>query len=223
MFNAFFGNYLLNKGIVTPAQLSGVLENQKQIRLKLGVLAVNSNFMTYNQVNEIHNLQQKHDRRFGDLAIEKGYLTEEILMTLLAQQKSEHLLLAQALIDDGIMTYESFEKEINAYKLDNELSDEEFEALKDGNVDVIIHAFTNFENPTEAKLYSEFLSLFIKNLIRFVDSNIRLDRLVRIPYESYTNLFQQRLIGDKTIFTAFSGDLSAILTIAGKHAEEDFA
>ncbi len=39
--------------------------------------------MNSKQTEELNDLQRRTDRRFGDLAIEKGYLTEEQLNELL--------------------------------------------------------------------------------------------------------------------------------------------
>ena len=79
MFSQYFGNYLLNRGIIKPEQLTDALEYQRSVHLKLGVIAVNAGYMTPAQVEEIHNMQKKVDKRFGELAIEKGYITGQQL------------------------------------------------------------------------------------------------------------------------------------------------
>ena len=54
MYSQYFGNYLLNKGLISPEQLTDALEYQRSVRLKLGVIAVNAGYMTPSQVEEIH-------------------------------------------------------------------------------------------------------------------------------------------------------------------------
>ena len=97
MFTQFFGNYLLNKGLVSASQLSDALSVQKQTRLKLGVLAINAGYMTAEQVDMVHAAQQKVDKRIGDIACEMGFLTEEKVMELLKSQGAAHLQLGQGL------------------------------------------------------------------------------------------------------------------------------
>ena len=220
MFSAFFGNYLLNKGVVTRDELKEVLADLSKTRLKLGVLAMDAGYMTSAQVNEINHLQATLDQRFGELALQKGFLTDEQLIELLSLQKSEHLLLAQGLIDRGILTTESFETEIMLYKLENGLDDDQFEAIKNGDVHVITTAFMAFEKSIASGFYIDFVSLFVKSLIRFVDTFVQIDRVEKIDRILYTHLFSQHLLGEEKIFTAFSGEESALLAIASKTAGE---
>lgn len=222
MFSAFFGNYLLNKGVVSKEELASVLEQQKNVRLMLGVLAINAGFMTAKQVDEVHYLQNLRDLRFGEIAVEKGYLTTAQLMELLGQQTSEHLILAQTLIDNNIMTMQSFEQEILLYKIAHGLDDEQFEAIKKGEVHVVISAFLAFEKTGMSEFYIDFVTLFVKNIIRFVDRNVYINRVERVSSILEKHLFQQDILGDHRIFTAFTGDDEAILEIASKHADEEF-
>lgn len=223
MFSAFFGNYLLNKGVVTSQELSKVLDNQKQIRLKLGVLAINSGYMSVEQVEEVHELQASMDRRFGEIATMKGYITDEQVGDLLTQQKSEHLILAQALIDDGIMDMTTFQEEIELYKLAHGLNDDQFEAIKKGDVDVVMTAFLAFEKTGMSKFYIDFVTLFVKNIIRFVDTNVYVNRVEKVDSIAYKHFFKQDIKGKETMFTGYSADTNALLDIASKHAEEEFS
>lgn len=222
MFSAFFGHYLLNKGVVSSTELSKVLDAQKEIRLKLGVLAINSNYMTVEQVEEVHELQASMDRRFGEIATMKGYITDEQVGDLLTQQKSEHLILAQALIDDGIMDMAKFQEEIELYKLAHGLNDEQFEAIKKGDVDVVMTAFLAFEKTGMSDFYIDFVTLFVKNIIRFVDTNVYIDRVEKVDSIMYNHFFKQSIKGKQDIFTGYSADTPALLDIASKHAEEEF-
>lgn len=223
MFSAFFGNYLLNKGAVTRDELKEVLADLHKTRLKLGVLAVDAGYMNASQVNEVNHLQSTLDRRFGEIAIQKGYLSDHQLVELLSLQKSEHLLLAQGLIDRGILTTDSFATEIMLYKLENGLDDDQFEAIKNGDVHVITTAFVAFEKSYASGFYIDFVSLFVKSLIRFVDTFVQIDRVEKIDRILYTHLFSQHLIGKEKIFTAFSGEESALLAIASKTAGEEMS
>ncbi len=222
MFSAFFGNYLLNKGVVTSEQLNKVFNTQKRTRLKLGVLAINSKFMTAANVNHVHQLQTTLDRRFGEIAIIKGYLTDDQLADLLTKQKSEHLILAQALVDANVMDMVTFEEEINLYKLAYGLDDEQFDAIKNGDIDVVMTAFLAFEKTGMSQFYIDFVTLFVKNIIRFIDSNVYIDRVEKVDRIIYSHLFKQNIKGDKSIFTAYSADDKALLDVASQHAGEIF-
>ncbi len=88
MFGALFGNYLLQKGLISREDLTRILNDLDGLRLHLGVLAIDAGFMTADQVNEIHDMQETHDRHFGELATQKGYLTDDQLVALLLKQNT---------------------------------------------------------------------------------------------------------------------------------------
>ncbi len=73
----FFGNYLLEKDIITTEQLLDALQEQSKVHLKLGTLAIHEGYMTAGEVDNIIIMQTHQDKKFGELAIEEGYLTEE--------------------------------------------------------------------------------------------------------------------------------------------------
>lgn len=222
MFSEFFGNYLLNKGLVNGESLKELLSVKEDVRMKLGVLAINAGYMTAKQIQEINNLQATIDKRFGELAIEKGYLTNSQLTSLLKEQKKEHLLLGQTLIDKKILTLEQFENELNSYKKEYSLSDEQFEALKDGNAEEIVNVFLKFDKAINDKVYKNFSSLFFKNIIRFIDNGVRIEAAEEIEEDRYEWVFYQEVKGDIELFTAIAGKEKPLLGLAGKFAKENF-
>lgn len=222
MFSAFFGHYLLEKKLVTPKQLSDVMEKQEQTRLRLGMLAVNAKYMTASQAEVVNELQATMDKRFGDIAIDKGYLTKEQLESLLGQQKSEHLILAQNLIDAKIMTMASFEKEIEKYKEEFGLDDKQLEGLKTNDVNLLVHAFLAFEDAEATAHYGDYVTLFIKNIVRFIDSNVRFDRVQKIDHIELDHIVRQSISGEQEIFTGIGASEETFLALAGNYADEKF-
>ena len=101
MFSQFFGQYLLDNQKITAEQFSSCMKYIKDNRVKLGLIAENEGLLTRNQANELNYLQMQTDKRFGDLAVEKGYLTEADVNYLLGRQEngfSDEILKA---IQDG--------------------------------------------------------------------------------------------------------------------------
>lgn len=222
MFSVFFGNYLLNRGIISAQQLEEVLVKQKETRLKLGTLAINENLMTVNQVKRIHLLQMKKDKYFGELSVEEGYISESDLARLLKKQKSEHLILAQTLIDEGYITLEEYEHELDRYKEMHSLSDNSFDALLEGNVSVVINELLNIEFKDHDKLYKEYIELFFKNAIRFIDTNIRFEEIDQMNERQYEVLASQIIKDTDPYYTAIAGKKEHILKVASIFAEEEF-
>ena len=95
MFTQFFGNFLLKKGVIDAEQLLTILQNQNNVKIKLGTLAMCEGYMTASEVEKIHILQTHVDKKFGELAIEEGYLTE-----FLDQHKQEVTTMLSELFDE---------------------------------------------------------------------------------------------------------------------------
>lgn len=129
MFNQYFGNYLLEKKILKPEELRLALEEQNSVKVKLGVLAIDSGYMDAAQVDQIHKLQTVNDRKFGELAIEVGYLTESQLKELLHTQQKSNILIGQVLIEKGLFTFEKYEEVLIQYRQDSRLTNDEIQAL----------------------------------------------------------------------------------------------
>ena len=95
MFSQFFGNFLLNQNLVTPAQLADGIQDVQKIHKKIGELAVRYGYLTEEQAEQIHIMQTTRDKRFGELVIECGYMNEAELEKLLALQHSDYELLCK--------------------------------------------------------------------------------------------------------------------------------
>ncbi len=86
MYSQLFGSYLLRKNAVTPEQLQAALSRIETSHIKLGTLAIHKGLMVASEVDQVCFLQTREDKRFGELAVEKGFLTDEQLGDLLKSQ-----------------------------------------------------------------------------------------------------------------------------------------
>lgn len=221
MFSQYFGNYLLNKGLITLEQLKDVMIIEKSVHLKIGILAVNSGYLNAYQVAEIHVLQAKMDKKFGEIAIEKGYITISQLESVLSEQQHGHLMLGQALIDRNYMTLNEVEVALNNYKKDYDLSDIQLKAIEDGNIDEIVSAFVNFETIRDVNTFKSYISLFTRNIIRFIDEDIRIEKLkLNRKYVSHL-IATQSISGEKNLLTYLDAKEDVFLKIASKYAGEE--
>ncbi|TSI11763.1 hypothetical protein [Lysinibacillus sp. BW-2-10] len=221
MFSQYFGHYLLNRGLITREQLADSLEFQKTVHVKFGVIAVDEGFMTTAQVEEVHEKQRQMDKRFGEIAVELGYLTEEQVESLISHQKQSHLYLAQALVDRGYMTIDEFGAALNEYKKDNSLSDEQFEAIRNGNVDTLVEKILVAYDEEKAAKYGKYLSLFAKNMIRFIDDQVYLEISENNNVTPGNWLIKQDVVGTSPLFTGISINDETLLYVASIYAEEE--
>ncbi|KMT21903.1 hypothetical protein [Clostridium cylindrosporum] len=223
MFTQYFGHYLLNKGYINPEQLHDGLEHQKNTRLKLGVLAVNAGYMNAYEADRVNEAQKRLDKRFGELAVDMGYLKEEQVEKLLSSQKLGHLLLGQVLVDKEYMTLQEFEKAINEYKRDYSISDKEFEAIQRDDVDKIINTFTKFQGSKNEETLKDYLALFIRNLIRFIDTEAMIGEVVKLKDYECKFTAKQDIQGKVALSTYIEAEENSFIRFASKYAEEELS
>ena len=93
MYTQFFGNYLLNKNIITQEQLLLALNKQSKTHVKIGTLAIHAGYMTASEAEQIFIMQTHRDKRFGELAVEMGYMSDRAdLKYLVSEKKREKIV-----------------------------------------------------------------------------------------------------------------------------------
>ena len=170
MFSQYFGQYLLNQGVITPIQLSDALTQERMTRVKIGILAINAGYLTVFQVEHIHTLQQEQDKKFGEIAVAEGLLTVAQVEMLLEKQNRRYLNLCQTLVDKGYLALDKLEVVMNKYKEDAQLSDRQFSAIQHADYEEIVRLFFDFSQygPYEEVFY-DYIALFLRSVVRLLD------------------------------------------------------
>lgn len=218
MFSQFFGHYLLENQKITAEQFSSCMNYIKANRVKLGLIAENEGLLTRNQANELNYLQMQSDKRFGDLAVEKGYLTDADVTYLLGRQGNPYLIFIQALEEGNVMTREEIDAALASFQNDLALSDEEMKAVQDGNIEGMLPAFMESEDPR----YASLVGLTLRNIVRFVTSYIRMEKGSFVSSLKAKYIAYQHTTGDYDGFLGFVCNNDGILTLADGYAKEKF-
>ena len=220
MYTQYLGQYLFNASLISADQLCELLSLAESTRVKLGVLAMNSGLMTANQVEEVHGLQRTMDRRFGEIAITKGYLTQTQLDSLLSQQDSRHLSLSQAIVDKGYLTLTQLETALNQFKQDSNVSTEQLQAIQAGNLDEIVHLFLDFPDNDVPQFYYDYVALFLKNMIRFLNERPVLSWPQPLNKTPDGWFISQQAIGSHTVTTGILLSDDELIDVASRFSQE---
>ncbi len=218
MFGLYLGHYLVEKNKISQSQLNNLMQQHHETRAKLGLIAVSEKILTTKQADEINEIQKSMDRRFGDIAIEKGYLLQEEVTYLLNLQGNSYLRFIQLFTDHKFFSIKEIESLIHEYKSENKFTDTELDALKSGDIDRIIPVFVDMDTHYSC----EYINLMLRNMIRFINSDVILKRSYKVKKYSFTSLASQQLTGDHNIFVGLAGSDKALLQIASPFAKEHF-
>lgn len=222
MYTQFFGNYLLEKKIITTEQLLDALQEQSKVHLKLGTLAIHEGYMTANEVDNIIILQTHQDKKFGELAIEQGYLTPGQVDSLLEAQKPDYLLLGQVLIEKGILSNTQFENIMVQYQSENELYDLDYSKFQKKKLDEMVEEVCDLSDEKQKTRFSEYLQLLITNLIRFIGNDFTI--LTPIPCKEYPSIYSvnQTIHGDFAIDSYLDTNETTAVEFASRYANDSF-
>lgn len=116
MIPKFFGQYLLERGIVKREQLIEAIKYQDDNKQKLGEVALEKGYLTPEQVDRINNEQKTTDMMFGELAVKMKYLTDQQLEELITIQKNHHMYLGEALVKKGFVSQKTIDMQLERFK-----------------------------------------------------------------------------------------------------------
>ena len=216
MVSQFFAQYILNQGLLTPAQVQEALESRRTAQPKLGVAAINLGYLTAEQVEEIHKLQYRIDKRFGEIALTEGYLSHEQLSSVLANQGNDDFRFGQALVDKGFLSLEALEDVLAEYKQAAELEQSsDLILIKEW----ISHYLSFSREDDNAVLYCDYMALFLRAIVRFLDA---CPLLVASPEGKSEERWavSQSMTGDITLNSCLLLDNNVLLEIARRYSGE---
>ena len=219
MIHILFGNYLKRIGKLDSDQLAKVYEEQKKVRVKLGLIAVSEKLMTLEQADEVNKLQSMLDKRFGDIAVEKGYLTNEQVGRLLGMQGNLYLSFVQEITNENLMTMEEIEEAYENFQKELNFTQTEMDRLKSGEADLLIPLFLPLGL---AEYQKEHILVFIKTLMRLIDNDLYIDKAGIISEIDADGYALQHITGDADATLCFAAEGNNLLKVANKFAGEEF-
>lgn len=222
MYTQFFGNYLLQKGLITQVQLMQALSRMSDSRLKLGTLAISEGLMTAGEVDECLYMQTREDKRFGEIAIARGYLTDEQVKSLLEAQSSDFLLLGQLLVEDDVFSYEDLERAIFDYQSENEIYDLELDVDNKDKIHDLIEKFFEITETTPNEKILLYLELLFNSLIRFIGEDFTPLNPILAKEFPVTYAASQKITGDNSYITYIDMDRDTAIQFASRYAKEEF-
>lgn len=114
----FFGQFLVEKRVVSRDALLKAIELQEQKNLKLGETAAAMGYITQTDIDRAHNAQLSKDMNLGDLLVEMGILTQNQLNEVVTRQKNTHLYIGEALVLVGAITSAQLQQYLEEFKAD---------------------------------------------------------------------------------------------------------
>ncbi len=220
MYTQFFGNFLINKGIINTEQLMEALKIQSSTHQKLGTLAIHAGYMSANEVEDVFIMQTHYDKRFGELAIKLGYLTQKQVNELLELQLPDYMKLGQVLLEKGWISNVDLENLVAEYRSAYEICDLNIAIEQQELVDKLLSSFCLKENIKDSDSVIPYLTLFFNNLVRFIGEDFIPLEIIPMP-EVPTNFCVSQQITD-SLLSALDMEPQTAIAFACKYVDEEF-
>ncbi len=120
----FFGLFLLEKNIISPAQLLEAIDFQESKNIKFGEYALSKGYITKKDIDRIKDEQKNLDMMFGAIAVKLNILTPKLVEEILNIQRNDHILIGEALVQKGFITRDIIQKELDLFRIDQSIYDE---------------------------------------------------------------------------------------------------
>jgi CheY-specific phosphatase CheX len=114
----FFGQFLVEKSLVSREDLLKAIDLQDDKNLKLGEMAISMGYVTQADIERAHDAQMSKDMKLGDLLVEMGLLTLNQLNDVITRQKNTHLYIGEALVLVGALNNDQLQLHLAEFKQD---------------------------------------------------------------------------------------------------------
>ena len=185
----FFGQYLMEKGLIDKEQLLKGIKYQKSINLSLEDICLKKDMLTKGQVEKIHEIQKADlDKDFGEIVLVNGFLTKENLDKVVEEQRNNWVFIGESLVKIKALGYNQLAEALKDYKEEQEKDEWEI-GTRLGAVrnNLIVKTFVNFTMKIFYKI--------IKEPVKLKECS---DSVEGFELRDYT--IQQRIRGDMSLF-----------------------
>jgi hypothetical protein len=120
MRERFFGQFLIQQGVLSPLQLAEGLLYQQRVNRSIGTIAVEKKYLREDEVGRILEQQRSCDLPFGEIGEQLSLLTPRQHRLLLKEQKRSTIYLGETLLVLGYLTGEQYAQYLADFRIREE-------------------------------------------------------------------------------------------------------
>lgn len=210
MLNRLFGNYLVEKQLLKQEQLDDLLPVPKDLKAEVETIAVINKVISSATAQELLKQIDKSAERFGETAIDAGYLTDEKLDEILTYQSNAFMKFVQELLNANVLGMEQVNPLLDEFQQNGEFSDAQLSSLIHYDLEQCVNIFV----PLKANRLKEFVLTMIRTIRRLIDCDAYLDKAYTAHSLQLDKYACQTIAGDLHIRVYISAPGNGLLAIA---------
>ncbi len=199
MNSLYFAQYLVNEEVLTPKEGKELIREAQDITPGLAVVALAEGAVSAAKLAELMPFEKDS---FAKLAVAEGLLFASQVEKLQEARSTDGLKPAQALLDSGKMDFMELGRQMAA------CGSEEINPVREA---VRRIAEENEDLAVEEETYADFTELFMRSLMRFMDTPAIIHTYV--PEEEIDTVFASHIVSQR-----LSGSSGAVGFVSGIYA-----
>jgi hypothetical protein len=113
----FFGQYLHREGLVGDGDIFRARMLQKKHNRRIGELALEKGWISPEEVEIILTVQEENQKRFGEIAVSLDYLSEDRANELIREIDDNYLFIGEALVELGVISEKMIKERLKDFQL----------------------------------------------------------------------------------------------------------
>lgn len=218
MLNRLFGNYLVQKKMITQEQLDALLPVPKEAKADISTIAVINKVLAAPQVIALLSGIDTSRERFGDVAVKKGILSDDSLEQLITYQSNSFMVFMQLLLDNRFLMLEQIGPLLESFSNEGQYTPPQMEALILDDLEQIVTIFAPMRND---KLKNYTLTM-IRTFRRLVDKDIYMEKAYVTHSIQIDHYAAQLITGDFRFKVYLSGTFDNLLGVANYFADDSY-
>lgn len=209
MINRLFGNYLVEKKVLSQTQLDDLLPVQKDFKAEVETIAVINKVISAAVAQELLGRIDRNSEHFGEAAIDAEYLTDEKLDEILTYQSNAFMKFVQSMIDKHFMDLGQINHFLDEFQQIGGYTDAQISSLIHDDLEQCVQIFVPLKSPR----LKEFTLTLIQTIRRLIDCDAYLDKSFTARSLQLDKHACQMIVGDmhmKVYISAPDNDLLAI-------------
>ena len=219
MLNRLFGNYLIEKKILIQDQLNDFLPVPKDLKAEIETIAVITKALTAEDAISILSQIDKSKQRFGDVAVESDYLSDDKLDYLLTYQSNDFMKFSQILFDNNIISLDQIVPLLNEFQIQSEFSDSQMNSLIHDDLEQCVSIFVPLKSPQ----LKDLAITTVQTLRKIIDRDVYLEKAYAARSFQLDSYASQMIVGDMRINVYFTGAGNSLLGIANHFTGDTYS
>lgn len=218
MLNRLFGNYLVEKGKMTLEQLNALLPVKEELKAGVEIIAIILKIMSPAAVRELSERMDKANEHFGEAAVNSGIINDDKLDEILAYQSNAFMRFVQLLVDNGYISYDTINHELDEFQQKKEFNDVQLSALIHDDLEQCINIFV----PLKSSQLKELTMTLVQTLRRLIDRDIYIEKAYTAHSIQLDKYACQVIAGDMHIKVYISAPADGLLAIANYFTDDTY-